>query len=332
MNGVIKALAIALIVVAIALAAFAWTLSRRAPEPGTDAAGNTTLPAAPTFPVVVLTQPVAAGQEITAAMLRTERIGFPMGGASSDPASLVGRRAAVPLAAGSPVVESQLMSGLALKVGEGERAMALRVDEQIGIGHRVRPGDLVDVFVTTRRDSQELVDSEARLLLSRLRVLAYGNDSVDGPPPGSTAGSEPPPPGVRPEPARSVVLAVPVDQVPQLVLGQQSGVLSLALRHPEDPTRPTAKPLIEPAPALALAPASGPRSAADLALAGLSLSGLVGELPPDRRPEARRGAAAPAFAPALPGTGAAAAPRRRAPAESGTVEVIRGGEREQVRY
>lgn len=332
MNGVIKALAIALIVIAIALAAFAWTLSRRAATPGVDGMAGASAPAAPTFPVVVLTQSLAAGQAITAAMLRTERIGFPMAGAVSEPSVLVGRRLAVPLAAGSPVVESQLMSGLALKVGEGERAMALRVDEQIGIGHRVRPGDLVDVFVTVRRDSQELVDSEARLLLSKLRVLAYGSDSVDGPPPGATASSEPPPPGVRPEPARTVVLAVPVDQVPQLVLGQQSGLLSLALRHPDDPTLPTAKPLIEPAPALALAPASGPRSAADLALAGLSLSGLAGELPMDRRPEARRGAAVPAFpAAALPGA-AGAAPKRRMAGDSGSVEVIRGGQREQVAY
>lgn len=346
MNALIKSLAAALVAVALLLAVYAWSLSRAPGEDRSPAAASA--PALALFPVVVLTQDVAPGQTLEPGMLKVERVGFPIGGALVDPQAAVGRRPTMALSAGTPLLETQLAAGLALKVGPGERAVAVRVDDQVGAGHRIRPGDWVDIFFTLRRDGQELVDSETRLLLSRLRVLGYGAESVDGPPgaasvprgPGGAVGEVPLPPGAgRQESPRVAVLAVPVDQVPPLVLAHQQGSLTLALRHPDDAEAPTAQPALEPAPALPLAASSAPRSPADRALAGISLSGVAGEKPLEQRPESRPGGGAPAPRAAGPivlpdgmvlGNGESR--RRQAQRAADTVEVIRGGKLETVPY
>ncbi len=45
----------------------------------------------------------------------------------------------------------------------------------------MQPGDYVDVFLVLRRDNQEIGASHARMLLPRLRVLAYGGGAVNEP-------------------------------------------------------------------------------------------------------------------------------------------------------
>lgn len=345
MNALIKSLAAALVAVALLLAVYAWSLSRAPGEDRSPAAASA--PALALFPVVVLTQDVAPGQTLEPGMLKVERVGFPVGGALVDPQAALGRRPTVALNAGTPLLQAQLATGLALKVGPGERAVAVRVDDQVGAGHRIRPGDWVDVFLTLRRDGQELLDSEARLLLSRLRVLGYGAESVDGPPGAASAprgvsagpGEVPVPPGAgRQETPRVAVLAVPVDQVPTLMLAHQQGSLMLALRHPDDPEQPAAQPALEPAPALPLAASSAPRSPADRALAGISLSGVAGEKPLDQRPGQRPGAvgapraAGPLVLPDGLIVGNGESRRRQGQRAAETVEVIRGGKLETVPY
>jgi pilus assembly protein CpaB len=221
-----KIVAIGLIVIAVMLGIYAWALSRH-PAPAAPMAkapaGQTT------YPVVVATHVLPAGVAIGGDDLRVVMLPVRPSGAFAD-ASLVARR--VPLSdigANVPVVEAQLSSGFAEQVAPGERAVAIRVDEASAVGNRVRPGNFVDVFFTLKRDAAgagsnaEIARSETRLLLSRVRVLAFGGTA-------SGAGN----PSQFGALARTAVLAVPTADVARLALADSAGHVLLALRNPRD--------------------------------------------------------------------------------------------------
>ena len=93
----------------------------------------------------------------------------------------------VAIAANTPLAEANLTTGLADAVAPGERAIAVRVDEGNAVGNRVRPGNFVDVFFMLKRDMSagpgadaEVDATQARLLLSRVRVLSFGDATLPG--------------------------------------------------------------------------------------------------------------------------------------------------------
>lgn len=217
----------ALIAVALLLGLYAWALSRHAAPPA-----PVVKRAAPeaAFPVVVATRPLPAGAPIAGDGLRVVMLPMRPSGAFSD-ASLVTQR--VPLSdigADVPVLEAQLSSGFAEQVAPGERAVAVHIDEASAVGNRVRPGNFVDVFFTLKRDgaslgpNAEITRSQTRLLLSRVRVLAFGSTA-------SGAGN-PVQYGVG---VHTAVLAVPTADVDRLELADSAGHVLLALRNPRDP-------------------------------------------------------------------------------------------------
>jgi len=217
--------------------------------------------------------------------------------------------------------------------------VAIRADEVLGVAHRVQPGDFVDVFFLLKGDGREVTQSQARLLLSRQRVLAYGGASVDGPAgPGHDApGAAGTTPTRTLEAARTVVLAVQVQDVARLALGEANGRLLLALRHPGDTAQPDAALFPAPVTALRTGGPGGARTALrpiDQAQAGIAMADLAGgAAPPITSPVV-------AFAPAIASSALVvapppgmAAPRRSAPARGGIeIESIRGDRREIVSY
>ncbi|MCY1238214.1 Flp pilus assembly protein CpaB [compost metagenome] len=186
----------------------------------------------------------------------------------------------IDLGEGSPLLEGQLVSGLALRVAEGERAVAIKADEIMGVGNKVQPGDFVDVFLMLKSDSKDIDRSQARLLLSRKRVLAFGSASVDGlasktDKNGNSQSQQ------RTEAARTAVLAVPVDDVNRLALAENSGRLLLALRNPTDMSEPDPKlfaelpTALQPAPPKRGEPPRAPLEGLDRAQAGLTAADFV---------------------------------------------------------
>jgi pilus assembly protein CpaB len=288
-----------LIAVAVMLGLYAWVLSRHAAPVAPVAKAAI---AEATFPIVVATRVLPAGAPITTDGLRVVMLPMRPTGAFSD-ASLVTQR--IPLAdigANVPVLEAQLSSGFAEQVAPGERAVAVHVDEASAVGNRVRPGNFIDVFFTLKREGAsvgagaEVTRSQTRLLLSRVRVLAFGS-TVSG------AGN-PAQFGVG---ARTAVLAVPTADVDRLELADSAGRVLLALRNPRDPdvldsTLPEESPRVvgmgaRTSGVAAVAPSMQ-------AAAGVSLSTLAG----DARPVVH------------------VATRRTSPAYAGSgIEVIRGG-------
>jgi pilus assembly protein CpaB len=334
MINLTKVIAAILVLLALALGGYAWMLSRQPPPPvavapaSSSAGASAKAAQAQTFPVVVAAKPLPAGQAIPADALRVERLTINPMGAFQDTAPVAGRVPVIDLSEGSPLVEGQLVSGLALRVAEGERAIAVKADEIMGVGNKVQPGDFVDVFVMLKSDSKDIDRSQARLLLSRKRVLAYGSASVDGLPTRMDKNGTAQQQAQRAEQARTAVLAIPVDDINRLTLAENSGRLLLALRHPTDMAEPDPKLLAELPPALQPpAPKPGeprraPLEGLDRAQAGITTADFV------------TGGKPGSTALRAPATAAARAPAPRTGDPRGglKVEVIRGDRSETINY
>jgi len=325
-----KIIAAILVLLALALGGYAWVLSRKAPPPPPAAATSGAAPAkasqTQTFPVVVAAKPLPAGQAIPADALRVEQLTINPTGAFKDTAPLAGRVPVIDLGEGSPLLEGQLVSGLALRVAEGERAVAVKADEVMSVGNKVQPGDFVDVFVMLKSDSKDIDRSQARLLLSRKRVLAFGSASVDGLPSKTDKNGNPQAQQQRAEAARTAVLAVPVDDINRLTLAENSGRLLLALRNPTDLSEPDPKLFAELPTALQPAapkrgePQRAPLEGLDRAQAGLTAADFV----TGGKPGALRTPTVAARPAAATGAGGSRGGLQ--------VEVIRGDRSETIRY
>ncbi|WP_175819951.1 Flp pilus assembly protein CpaB [Burkholderia sp. BCC0419] len=297
-NNLTKIIAGLLIAIAILLGVYAWMLGRKP----ADVAPAASTVATQSVPVVVTTRPLQAGQPIPAEALKVQQSTAAPQGAFADPLQLVGRIPAADIPAHAAVVASALSSGLAEQIAPGERAVAIKIDETNAVGNRVRPGNYVDVFLNLKRDgtgmaiggtsTAEIVNTQARLLMSKVRVLSFGDatterDSSNG----SVVGM------------RTAVLAVPTAQVDALTLAEQSGRLVLALRNPRD----------DDVAAQTVAVRVGDdKSPSALAAAGM----VLGELSKSAT------APAPRVAPRVVA---------RHPS-GGSIEVIRGGRTETVAY
>jgi len=310
MHKLARIAALLLVVVAVVLALVALNLGKR-----DGAREATTAAAAPaarapssgdTRPAVVAAAvALPAGQPIAAGALRLVRLAQAPAGSFASVDVVAGSLPRVDIPAGTAITPELLAHGVAVRLRPGERALAVAVDELAGAGNRIAPGDYVDVFLSLKAAPPgsprgTATDDQARLLLSRLRVLAYGGQDL----PAAATSAAPAADGksvalARTDnpPPHTAVLAVPVAEVGKLLLGAQNGRLALALRHPADPGRPD--DALFPAPRAALAPLAGldPAQRARLALPenrafagidGAGLAGAAGVPQPAARP--RKGA------------------------------------------
>jgi pilus assembly protein CpaB len=242
--------ALLLVVVAVVLAIAAFTLGRRhAAQPAVAQAGSQqAVPAsggnaspAPTVSVVAAASPLPAGQPIAASALRLVPAAHALPDGYTSVDAVAGDIPLVDIPADAAITANLLAHGVALELKPGERALAVPVDEQAAAGNRILPGDYVDVFLSLKPNSA--AGYGGKQLLSRMRVLAYGSRDLpkpvranDTPSTGDKAADKAA--SANPPPARTAVLAVPLDKVDRLLLGAQDGRLALALRHPDDAGQP----------------------------------------------------------------------------------------------
>lgn len=319
MSSLSKIIAGVLLVAGLVLAFLAWRLASHPSAPPASPAPVATAPAPAAPPVkfysvVVAKEAIPAGTRIEAEkMLTVAQWQVALSNSFDSMAPLEGSVTRVDVAAGDPIVPSLLAQGLARQLKPGERAVAIAVDEVVGGGNRIAPGDLVDVFFMVEK-SQEISGGQARLLQAQLRVLAYGKASVDGPEEKSMLQQGPS------QPARTAVLAVPVEHINELILASRAGRLQLALRPVGDDAVPdetlfakrgTVLPTrADLTPAQREALLAGPNRA----YAGDSLLQLEGTTPAARAPVNRVAA-----------TGGGGGGGR-------TIEIVRGDKSERVRY
>ena len=185
--------------------------------------------------VVIAAKDIPAGSTIAEAMLKdgtVRTIKWPKAsvpaGAFGTPTEVFGKVNRVKIMANEPILESRLSgegAGLTVRLEPGKRAMAVRVDEIIGVSGFIVPDDRVDVIVTTTPPG--VTNSDARLskiVLQNKRVLsvAQSTEQKDG----------------KPQVARSITLEVSPEEAEKLSLAYQEGPIVLALRGVGDETEP----------------------------------------------------------------------------------------------
>lgn len=178
-------------------------------------------------------------------------------GAFSDLKKLEGRVLKASIMRGEPLMESKLApegtrGGLAAVIGEGKRAMTVRVNDVVGVAGFALPGNFVDIIVSTQKEGAKNNRDQniSKIVLERILVLAVAQEvSRDE---------------TKPKVVNAVTLEVAPEQAEKLDLARSVGTLSLALRNQVDPSPGTTTGATkitlfdekepEPAPAPAAAP------------------------------------------------------------------------------
>lgn len=139
---------------------------------------------------------------------------------------LVGRGVIANIFKGEPFTEGRLApkgagAGLAATIPIGKRAVALRVNEVVGLAGFVLPGMRVDVLVAGNPPGQDSAGTRCRTVLQNIEVLSAGQKiekSLDG----------------KPEAAEVVNLLVTPEQAEVLNLASTETKVQLVLRNPLD--------------------------------------------------------------------------------------------------
>lgn len=188
--------------------------------------------------VLVLARDLPAYEPIKADDLIVERLKVAPAGSFSKPDEAIGRMSWRPLTAGTWLTDSSFEAGgsLARMIRPGERALALSIDEIIGAGGQLSPGDYVDVLLYLSPD-QANNDRSAQTVVPALRVLSVGalmgpvNQGQDDQGISRDERAQQQKGRVN---ARSVVVAVPEKLLNRLMLASQAGPLRLAVRSADE--------------------------------------------------------------------------------------------------
>ncbi|MFN8059258.1 MAG: Flp pilus assembly protein CpaB [Vicinamibacterales bacterium] len=176
--------------------------------------------------VVVASRPLPTGTAVTAADVRLVAwpARAPITGAHGSPDGVVGRGLLRPVVENEPLTDTALApreagSGLPPTIPPGMRAIAVQVNEVIGVAGFVVPGTRVDVVATLARQDASM----SRVVVSNVEVLAAGTRfdqerSQNG----------------QPIPTTVVTLLVMPADAERIALAAVEGRLQLALRNPLD--------------------------------------------------------------------------------------------------
>lgn len=181
--------------------------------------------------VAVAATDISLGQRLTPELV--QMVDWPAGsmppGAVKKAAELDGRVLRTNVMRGEPVLESKLApvgtkGGLSAVIGEGKRAITVRVNDVIGVAGFALPGNYVDIIVNTQRESGDARARDkniSKIVLERILVLAVAQEvSRDE---------------TKPKVVNAVTLEVTPDQAEKIDLARSVGTLSLVLRNQVDP-------------------------------------------------------------------------------------------------
>ncbi|HZP57736.1 MAG TPA: Flp pilus assembly protein CpaB [Dehalococcoidia bacterium] len=208
--------------------------------------------------VLVAKDNIAAGTRLNADMFRVATFaeGDLVPEAVSDPQAIVGQTATTDIQRGQQLsrvhvaaaTDDKRADQLAFKIPDGQRAVAVKVDETSAIGGLLVPGDRVDVLVTIKEKDENRPDQDflhVQTVLQNVLVVAREQTEVQRvvalgtPAAGAADGRNTPddqafeqrPDDIKPDPGLSTVsLALSPQDVQQLVLADALGDITLALR------------------------------------------------------------------------------------------------------
>ena len=174
--------------------------------------------------IVTAAQKIPLGNRLTEADLRVSA--WPktvkLEGSFQDPKQLIGRGAIVAMLPNEPILEAKLApkdggAGLATAIPDGMRAVAIKVNDVIGVAGFVVPNTHVDVILSGAVEGQEV----SKIILENVLVLAAGQ-SIEQDPNG------------KPMQVSVITLLVSPEDAQKLALATGEGRMQLALRNPLD--------------------------------------------------------------------------------------------------
>jgi pilus assembly protein CpaB len=185
----------------------------------------------PSTRVVAAATDIKIGQILAAPDLTTVQIqGTVPKNAILDPKNAIGRGVTSPMYAGEPILEGRLApvgsgGGLAAIIKDGYRAIAVRVDQVVGVAGFVLPGMRVDVLISgippNAQSSGSNNNTQVRTVLQNIEVLSAGSDiqkDAEG----------------KPQQVQVVNLLVTPEQAQVLALASNETRIQLVLRNPLD--------------------------------------------------------------------------------------------------
>jgi pilus assembly protein CpaB len=185
--------------------------------------------------VAVAATEVSLGQRISPEMVKI--VDWPSGsvpsGAIDDPNKLQGRVVRIALQRGEPILEGKLapvgtQGGLSAVIGEGRRAITVRVNDVIGVAGFALPGNYVDIIVNTQKDAERNSNKDqaiSKIVLEHILVLAVAQEASRD--------------ETKPRVVNAVTLEVTPEEAEKIDLARSVGNLSLVLRNQVDPADAT---------------------------------------------------------------------------------------------
>jgi pilus assembly protein CpaB len=189
-----------------------------------------------TTEVVVAREKIGLGTRITAEQLRI--VSWPESlkqeGTFAKTELVVGRGAIVDILPNEPIVDSRLApkeagAGLTSAIPEGMRAVAVKVNDVIGVAGFVLPGSRVDVILTGSVEHAQGNDT-SKVILENVLVLAAGQNIQR-----DEKGN--------PQNVQVITLLVTPDDAQKLALASVDGRIQLALRNPLDLEKADPRPV-----------------------------------------------------------------------------------------
>lgn len=207
----------------------------RDPEPVTVTSPDTTQQAdqeqaTPSYEYWVLRQPLNAGEALSEENLAVVTSPTQISDALSADEDVVGRELRRYARPGELLSNPHLESGgsLPANLPQGQRAIAIAVDDVVGAGGLLQPGDRVDVVTAFRRSDKDA--PVALVMLRDVPVLAvYGSLSAGADDAEETARRR----------NNTAVLSVPEERVSALMLASSEGKVRLAVVAGERGDTPT---------------------------------------------------------------------------------------------
>lgn len=197
-------------------------------------------------PVVTLvaTRDILENVRLDESMVREEYVPkrFAQPGALGKLSQAVGTVTIAPVRKNEQITDTKVVPfgsgrGLSVKIGSGMRAVSVAVDEVSGVAGMVRPNDLVDIIATFDFGSEAAAKVYTYTILQGAQVVAVGDDLGAGDmiTPGSTKnekglfGQQQGLP-VMGASKKTVTLALTPDDAQKVILAQETGSITLALR------------------------------------------------------------------------------------------------------
>jgi len=224
----LRRLTVSLVIALLLSALCTWILSRRI---GAASARHT-----PDWRYVAPASSLAAGETLKRENLELVEwpVSHPVPGAFAHPEDLIGRTLLYPLDQGQPITDKYVSTpgaglGLAGRIPDGMRAVALRSDEVMGVGGFLLPGSHLDVLVTYR--SEKVPEPVTLTVLQNAIVLAAGHQV------------QPDPEG-KPTVATVVTLLLTPNDAERAVLASTQGTIHFILRSGSDQGKTDASPVL----------------------------------------------------------------------------------------